>query len=60
MSLETKVGGSGEQEESVVLQNLHIVGAEWDDDTSRIQELKPHSETINRLNSDRGIKGNAW
>ena len=50
MSLETTVGGSGDQENSVVLQNLHIVGAEWDNATSRITELSPQSETINRSN----------
>jgi len=47
VSLETTVGGSGDQENSVVLQNLHIVGAEWDNATSRIAELSPQSETIN-------------
>ena len=50
VGLNVCVGGDGQTEHSILLQDLHIVGAQWDPETKRITNLEQESATINRYN----------
>ena len=50
IKLKTVVGGSGEaSSHSIVLTDLHIVGAIWDQEKKILVDLKGDDKTFNRL-----------